>query len=106
MQVTLKLEGCNGNDAFGFKFVGSGFVPGIRVERRFFRPQYVTDIEVYRDSQGLNKTNFADVEKVKTLRVEQQPEYFFDFLSLLVYFDNFYVNAVTYILKRNRLSFH
>ena len=95
----VKLEGCNGNDSFGFKFVGSGFVPGIRVPKRFFRPQYVTDIEVYRDSQGLNRTNFADVEKVKTLRIEQQPEYFFDFLSLLVYFDNFYVNAVTYVLN-------
>jgi hypothetical protein len=95
----VKLEGCNGNDSFGFKFVGSGFVPGIRVEKRFFRPQFVTDVEVYRDSKGLNRTNFADVQKIKTLRVEQQPEYFFDFLSLLVYFDNFYVNAVTYILN-------
>lgn len=95
----VKLEGCNGNDSFGFKFEGSGFVPGIRVQKRFFRPQFVTDVEVYRDSQGLNRTNFADIQKIKTLRVEQQPEYFFDFLSLLVYFDNFYVNGITYILN-------
>lgn len=95
----VKLEGCNGNNSFNFKFEGSGFVPGIRVLKRFFRPQYVTDIETYRDAEGINKTSFADIEKVKTLRIEQQPEYVFDFLSILAYFDNFYVNGITYVLN-------
>jgi len=96
-----KLEGCNGNDSFGFKFQGSGFLPGIRVPNRFFRTQFVTDVETYRDSSGLNKVNYADREKIKTLRVEQQPEYFFDFLSILVYFDNFYVDGSLYVLNES-----
>lgn len=95
----VKLEGCNGNDSFNFKFEGSGFIPGIRLEKRFFRPQYNSDVEVYRDSEGNFKTNYADIEKIKTLRLEQQPEYVFDFLSVLVYFDNFYVDGVTYVLN-------
>jgi len=97
----VKLEGCNGNDSFGFKFQGSGFVPGIRVQKRFFRAQYITDVEVYRNIDGTYINNFADVEKIKTLSLEQQPEYFFDFLSILVYFDNFYINGETYVLNES-----
>ena len=95
---TVKLEGCNGNDSFGFKFVGSGFIPGIRVERRFFRAEYQSDIEKYRYASGDSKVTFADVRKVKTLRLEKQPEYVFDFLSLLVYFDSLFIDSVPYEL--------
>ena len=95
---TVKLEGCNGNDAFGFKFVGSGFIPGIRVKRRFFRAEYQSDIEKYRYASGDSKVTFADVRKVKTLRAEGLPEYVFDFLSLLVYFDSFFIDSVPYEL--------
>jgi hypothetical protein len=39
---------------------------------------------------------YAESTKVKTLRIEQQPEYVFDFLNILLLFDNFYVNGVLY----------
>lgn len=93
---TVKLEGCNGNDAFGFKFIGSGFIPGIRVRRRFFRAEYQSDIEKYRYASGDSKVTYADVRKVKTLRMEELPEFIFDFLSLLVNFDSFFIDSVPY----------
>ena len=95
----VKLEGCCADDAFGFAFNGSGFIPGIRVNKRFFRALYEAEVERYRFSNGDSSTTFADIQKVKTLRLEQQPEYVYDFLSLLVWFDSFFVNSVPYILR-------
>lgn len=92
----VKLEGCNGEDSFGFKFYGSGFLPGIRVKMRFFRAAYNNEVEVYQDSRGERMVTYAEVTKIKTLRVEQQPEYVFDFLSLLMLFDTMYINGVPY----------
>lgn len=92
----VKVEGCNGLDSFGFKFYGSGFLPGIRMEHRFFRAQYVNEVESYQDANGNRTITFADSSKVKTLRVEQQPEYVFDFLRLVILFDILYVNGVKY----------
>lgn len=93
----VKLEGCCADDNFGFVFSGSGFIPGIRVEKRFFRALYETDIERYRNSSGDTGISYADVQKVKTLRIEQQPEYVYDFLSLLVWFDTFFINTIPYV---------
>jgi len=91
-----KLEGCNGENSFGFSFIGSGFLPGIRVKTRFFRAQYSNEVESYQDSEGRKMITYAESTKVKTLRIEQQPEYVFDFLNILLLFDNFYVNGVLY----------
>ena len=93
----VKLEGCNADDNFNFVFNGSGFIPGIRVKRRFFRALYETETERSRRSNGDSIISFADIQKVKTLRLEQQPEYVYDFLSILVWFDAFYVNAARYV---------
>lgn len=92
----VKVEGCNGLDSFGFKFYGSGFLPGIRMKHRFFRAQYTNTIESYQNSEGDRTITFAESSKVKTLRVEQQPEYVFDFLRLVILFDILYVNGVKY----------
>jgi hypothetical protein len=95
----VKLEGCNADDSFGFKFLGSGFIPGIRVNHRFFRAAYEADVERYRYANGDRGVSFADVTKVKTLRLEQQPEYVYDFLSILVWFDSFFINTIPYELR-------
>jgi hypothetical protein len=95
----VKLEGCNADDSFGFKFNGSGFIPGIRVNHRFFRAAYEADVERYRKSNGDRGVHYADVTKVKTLRIESQPEYVFDFLSIAVWFDSFFVNTTPFELR-------
>jgi hypothetical protein len=95
----VKIEGCNADDSFGFKFNGSGFIPGIRVNHRFFRAAYEADVERYRKSNGDRGVHYADVTKVKTLRIESQPEYVFDFLSIAVWFDSFFVNTTPYELR-------
>ena len=92
----FKLEGCNADNQFGMVFSGVDFIPGVRVEGRFFRAQYDTDVDLFRFSSGRRTTAYADVSKRKTLYIKQQPEYVFDFLSKLIYFDSVYINGIAH----------
>lgn len=99
MCKTVLIEGCCGDDQFNIKFFGTSFLPAIRLERRFFRAAYNTDVEAFRGFDGTNETSYADVQKTKTLRLERLPEFIVDFLSTAVYYDNFFVNGVPYVLS-------
>ena len=92
----FKLEGCNADNQFGMVFSGVDFIPGVRVPGRFFRAQYDTDVDLFRFSSGRRTTAYADISKRKTLYIQQQPEYIFDFLSKLIYFDSVYINGIAH----------
>lgn len=92
----FKLEGCNADNQFGMVFSGVDFIPGVRVPGRFFRAQYDTDVDLFRFSSGRRTTAYADISKRKTLYIQQQPEYVFDFLSKLIYFDSVYINGIAH----------
>jgi len=89
----FKLEGCNAENQFGLAFNGTSFLPGIRLEGRRFRAQYNTDVDLFRYASGKAVTSFADVRKKVSFYFGQLPEYVFDFLSIITYFDNLYVNG-------------
>lgn len=93
---SFKLEGCNADNQFGMTFSGIEFVPGVRFAGRFFRAQYDTDVDLFRFSSGRRITAYADIAKRKTLYIHQQPEYVFDFLSKLIYFDSIYINGTAH----------
>ena len=92
----FKLEGCNAENQFGLAFNGTSFLPGIRLEGRRFRAQYNTDVDLFRYASGKAVTSFADVRKRLSFYFGQLPEYVFDFLSIITYFDNLYVNGELY----------
>ena len=92
----FRLEGCNGEGQFGFEFQGTSFFPGIRLHGRKLRPQYTTDVDTFRYASGRWDVPYADRQKRYTYAFAQLPEYVTDFLSVLVYFDNLYVNGQLY----------
>jgi len=92
----FKLEGCNGENQFGFAFYGSSFLPSIRLEGRRYQAQYDTDADVFRYASGRWHASYVDRRKKHTYFFGRLPEYVLDFLSILVYFDNLYVNGETH----------
>jgi hypothetical protein len=92
----FKLEGCNAENQFGLAFNGTSFLPGIRLEGRRFRAQYNSDVDLFRYASGKAVTSYADIRKRVSFFFGQLPEYVFDFLSIITYFDNLYVNGDLY----------
>jgi hypothetical protein len=92
----FKLEGCNAENQFGLAFSGTSFLPGIRLEGRQFRAQYNTDVDLFRYASGRAVTSYADIRKRWSFYFGRLPEYVFDFLSIITYFDNLYVNGELY----------
>lgn len=91
----FKIEGCNGENQFGLGFYGTSFLPGIRLEGRRFQPQYDTDSDLFRYASGKWTASFVDRRKKLSYHFGRLPEYVLDFLSLVFYFDNCYVNGET-----------
>ena len=92
----FKVEGCNAENQFGLGFNGTSFLPGIRLEGRRFRAQYNSDVDLFRYASGKAVTSYADIRKRVSFFFGQLPEYVFDFLSIITYFDNLYVNGELY----------
>ena len=89
----FKVEGCNGENQFGMGFYGTSFLPGIRLQGRRFQPQYDTDSDLFRYASGRWQASFVDRKKKLSYHFGRLPEYVLDFLSLVFYFDNCYVNG-------------
>ena len=92
----FQIEGCNAEDQFNLAFGGSSFLPGIRLEGRKFRPQYVTEVNNFRFASGKYMTTYVDREKKWTFAFGRLPEYVLDFLSTIFYYDSCYVNNDLY----------
>lgn len=90
----FKIEGCNGEDQFGLSFYGSSFLPSIRLEGRRFKAQYETDADLFRYSSGRWSSTYVDRKKKVSFYFGRLPEYVFDFLSIVFFFDNCYINGV------------
>ena len=89
----FKVEGCNGENQFGMGFYGTSFLPGIRLQGRRFQPQYDTESDLFRYASGRWQASFVDRKKKLSYHFGRLPEYVLDFLSLVFYFDNCYVNG-------------
>ena len=95
----FKISGCNAEKQFGFEFrtgdvIGSQFVPSIRLEGRKFQPQYDSDVDAFRYASGRWTAAYADIKKKWRYNFGRLPEYVLDFMSIVFYFDNCYVNDV------------
>ena len=66
------------------------------MEGRRFRAQYNSDVDLFRYASGKAVTSYADIRKRVSFFFGQLPEYVFDFLSIITYFDNLYVNGELY----------
>jgi hypothetical protein len=91
----FKIEGCNGENQFGLGFYGTSFLAGIRLEGRRFQPQYDTDTDLFRYASGRWQASYVDRKKKLSYYFGRLPEYVLDFLSIVFYFDNCYINGDT-----------
>jgi hypothetical protein len=89
----FKIEGCNGENQFGLGFYGTSFLAGIRLEGRRFQPQYDTDTDLFRYASGRWQASYVDRKKKLSYYFGRLPEYVLDFLSIVFYFDNCYING-------------
>lgn len=93
-----KLFSCSNNsDAFGFKFIGTSFVPRIRLHARLGFSKYPADVQRTTDSKGKRKVQFFEGRKNKLLRIESEFEQAHDFLRLAMGFDNLAIDNTPYI---------
>jgi hypothetical protein len=92
----FKIEGCNAENQFGLGFNGTSFLPGVRLEGRKFRAQYDVSADIFRYASGKTVTSYADVRKRWTFYFERMPEHILDFMSIIFYFDNVYINGEVY----------
>ena len=90
----FKIEGCNAQDQFNLAFGGSSFLPSIRLEGIKGKPQYESNAILFRYSSGKQITNYVNRTKQWTYHFGRVPEYVLDFLSIIFYFDNCYVNGL------------
>jgi hypothetical protein len=92
----LKIGGCNASDQFNMGFSGTSFLPSVRLEGFRFKPQYEIDADSFRSASGKWTANYVDRKKKWTFHFGRVPEYILDFLSLVVFFDNCYINDELY----------
>jgi hypothetical protein len=90
------LEGCNGSDQFDFEFSVSGFNPFIRLTGELAWATPEIDGEVFRLNSGRSIVPYWDRVWKEELRLDQVPAYVHQFLSILVAFDNFFINGNKY----------
>lgn len=89
---TNLFYGCNDEDSFGMVFNGSGFIPRIRLHSKRVNASYPSDRETERNSNGRKFVRYYDRVKEKQFKIDRQPEYVHDFLSLMIGMDNTYLN--------------
>lgn len=111
-ECSIKLSGC-----FSDTFVMEGvvldneFQPSLRLVKsnqgdpnvKLFKKQYLSDATKYRDSQGRNQINFFDVQPSYILRIENQPEFIFDYIfQMWAGFDNMLINDAAYRINADQ----
>jgi hypothetical protein len=92
----LKIGGCNASNQFGLAFSGTSFLPSVRVEGVKYKPQYDIDVDSFRSASGNWSANYVDRRKKWTFHFGRVPENILDFLSVVLFFDNCYINDELY----------
>jgi len=90
---TVLVEACGNGDQLGFGFNGSGFKPVIRLEGTYRGSGYPSVSSEYEFASGKSSTTYARLKKAKSL-LFGAPEYVHDFMQLLRFIDNVYINGV------------
>jgi len=90
---TVLVEACGNSDQLGFGFNGSGFKPVIRLEGTYRGSGYPSVSSEYEFASGKSSTTYARLKKAKSL-LFGAPEYVHDFMQLLRFIDNVYINGV------------
>lgn len=103
-KCTMLINSCCNNDAMGFAFGASGFIPRVRVEAYLKNATYTYERNVFENSDGLKSPYYFSRKKLKSLKVELQPEYIHDYLSTLAGYDNVFVNDVQYFVEDNEYN--
>lgn len=90
---TVLVAACGNGDQLNFGFTGTGFKPIIRLEGTYRGGGYPSVRTSYEHSSGNKVTPYARMRKAKTLAFGA-PEYVHDFMQLLLFLDNVYIEGV------------
>lgn len=93
---SVLLNSNSNEDALGFEFEQSLFNPRVRLEGELINPTYPTERTVIKDTRGNFNTVYGERSKAYLLKIDLQPEYMLDYLSLLPIFDNVWIDGVKY----------
>lgn len=86
-------------DAFGMVFEGNNFAPRIRVESRLVNSAYESNRVSYHDNNGTKYNHYFERRKHQFLKVNFQPTYVHDFLSLALGSDHFFIDGNAYFIE-------
>ena len=96
---TLLISATNNENGLGFVFGNPAFTPTIRLDAKLKGLKYPSERSIDEDSAGTKNVYYYSGRKVKTLVTDLQPEYVHDFLRLLLGFDNWTIDGVTYFVE-------
>jgi hypothetical protein len=98
---TNLIEGCNDSDAFGFKFIDSGFKPSARVQSKLMPNNYNTQGSFETNSLGTRSAKYAEVRTARNLRIIDTPIYLWDFLARWIYLDHPTIEGEEYAFEED-----
>jgi hypothetical protein len=98
---TNLIEGCNDSDAFGFKFIGTGFKPSARLQSKLMPNNYNTQGSFEINSLGTRSAKYAEVRTARNLRIIDTPIYLWDFLARWIYLDHPTIEGEEYAFEED-----
>jgi len=100
---THLVNACHNGPAAGFNFDG-GFSPTIRLKSKIGRATYSGTRVANKLSNGSYLNVYYDRDKIKEFQIDFQPEYVYDFLSLMLGFKYWAIDGVRRHLQDDELT--
>ncbi len=93
----MLIEATNETDALGFNF--DDLTLSLRLDAKFAKVEYKTDMEASVDSEGNKSIIYFDGNRIRSLLVQAAPTYIHDFLYMCMAIDGFSINGVDYVMQ-------
>lgn len=87
------------DDAFGMVFEGNVFAPRIRMYSTLVNSKYTAERVMYHDNIGKKRNHYFETRKSRYLKIDHQPEYVHDFLSVSMGADHFFIDGIPYFVE-------
>lgn len=98
LSETVLIHGCASNDHFGLFFVGTGFVPRVRVKADINDKSPLQEVQRNYMPTGRVKTPYVQRVSLQELRIDWCPAYLINFITSVLYLDRAYVDNEGYTL--------
>lgn len=93
----MLIEATNNHDALGFAW--NDLTLSARIDAKFAKVQYKTDMETSVDSLGNKTVIYFDGNRIRSLLVQAAPGFIHDFLYMCMAVDGFSINGTDYVMQ-------